>query len=361
MDLSRRDVLAGGAALGLASALPSGPQERPVGYAVLGLGGYAQGQILPAFARAKGSRLVALISGTPEKLTRLGDQYGVPANRRFSYAEMDRIAEVPEIEAVYVITPPGTHEEFAARAFRAGKHVLSEKPMAATSAQAGRMIAAGKAARRLLMIGYRCHFEANNRRAIQACASGELGTLRSIASEHGFQGPRSSWRTQDRALAGGGALWDIGIYGVQAALYLSGAEPTRVVALGDKLEGDPRFKEVDDVTHMVLAFPNGVTASVATGYSWAGANNYRVVGTKANLVAEPATSYSGNRLTIAGTRYDPGEAQDQFSAQLDHFARAIRSGEPIRTPGEMGLRDLRILEAARLSAQEGGRPIELKL
>ncbi len=355
--VTRCEVLAAGvAAAGVAAALPASllaaSEPRKVGIAVVGLGGYAQGQMLPAFARAKNVRIAGLVSGTPGKLAELGTKYGVPERSRYSYKDMDRIAEDPEIEAVYVVTPPGTHPEYTLRAARAGKHVLCEKPMAATSAQAREMIEGCRRAGRLLMIGCRSLFEPHNLRAIEACRKGELGAIRSVASEHGFSAGRGTWRL-DKALAGGGALWDIGIYGVSAARYLTGEDAVEVTAMGTELKGDERFREVDDVTHMVLRMPGGALASISTGYSWSGANNYRVIGARSSLVAEPATSYAGNRLTIGGR---PAEvpAGDQFAAMLDHLGEAVLAGaRTTRAPGEMGLTDLLILEGALRSAREG--------
>ncbi|RYG65722.1 Gfo/Idh/MocA family oxidoreductase, partial [bacterium] len=207
------------------------------------------------------------------------------------------------------------------------------------------------------------HYEAHNLRAIEACRNGELGILRTVASEHGFQAAKGTWRL-NKKLAGGGALWDIGIYGVNAARYLTGQDPIEVTAFGNRLPGDARFDEVDDLTHMVLRFPkdpkNGSPlASISTGYSWRGANNYRVVGTSGTLLAEPATPYEGHRLTVNGK--DPGVTpNDQFSAMLDHMAESVATGaKTTRTPGEMGLVDIRILQAALDSARDG-RPKSLK-
>ena len=140
---------------------------------------------------------------------------------------------------------------------------------------------------------------------------------------------------------------------MSAARYLTGADPLEVTAFTSKLPGDERFKEVDDVTHMVLRFPGEILASVSTGYSWRGANNYRVVGTRGTLQADPATPYGGHRLTVNGK--DPGVApNDQFSAMLDGMAEAVLTGaKATHTPGEMGLVDVRILEASLRSAREG--------
>lgn len=346
-ELTRRDVLAAAGALTLSRVLP---QEKPVGWAILGLGGYALNQIMPAMKDCKSSKLVAVISGTPDKARRVADQYGLPEKMIYNYGNMDSIRDNPEIEVVYVITPPGTHRDFTVRSLRAGKHVCCEKPMANTSAECQEMIDEAKKANRLLQIGYRSHYQAHNRRAIEACRSGELGTLRSVFSDHGFNMRPGTWRT-DKALAGGGALWDIGIYSIQAVRYLAGADPVKVTALGHRLSED-RFKEIDDVMHMAFEFPNGVIGSAGSGYSWSGASFMRAIGTRGRLDAEPATPYAGHRLVINGME-QPITPNNQFAEQMDDLSNAIRRNGKVLTPGEMGLFDIRVCEAALRSAREG--------
>ncbi|HSI72094.1 MAG TPA: Gfo/Idh/MocA family oxidoreductase, partial [Fimbriimonas sp.] len=242
--LSRREMLAGMGAMALTPHV-TWAQEKPVGWAVLGIGSYAQYQVLPQFADSKNSKLVALISGTPSKLQQFGDKYGVAEKNRYSYETMDAIKDNPEIEVVYVVTPPATHPDFVIRAAKAGKHVCSEKPMAPTVAECQRMIAEVKKAGKLLQVGYRSHYEACNMRSIQACRSGELGKIKSLSSNHGFNIGPGQWRLQ-KALAGGGSMMDIGIYSVQALCYLSGELPVEVKATIKNPPGDDRFKEVED-------------------------------------------------------------------------------------------------------------------
>lgn len=356
--LTRRQVIAGmGAAIAAPSLLFRQDENRPVGWAVLGLGGYAQGEILPAFARCQRSKLVALISGHEEKLAHVGDRYGIAKNRRYLYDQMASIRNANDIEVVYVITPPATHRDFALRAASAGKHVCSEKPMAPTVADCRAMIEACRKARRLLQIGYRSHYEPNNRRAIEACRSGELGKIRSISSDHGFNIGPNQWRVQ-RALAGGGSMMDIGIYSLNALRYLSGEEPREVTATIANPPNDPRFKDVEDTVDFHLTFPSGLVGHGTSGYSWVqGKNRYEVVGEKATLHAEPATAYSGNRLTIGGHEHN-GDTASQFSNQIDHLSECIRMRKPVRTPGEEGLRDIRIIQAIYESARTG-KPVRL--
>jgi predicted dehydrogenase len=349
--MSRRELLAGMGAFALTPHIHV-RQEKPVGWAVLGLGSYAQNQILPQFAQSKNSKLVALISGTPEKLERLGRRYGIEEKNRYSYATMDAIKDNPEIEVVYVITPPATHPDFAIRAAKAGKHVCSEKPMAPTVAECQRMIDEVKKAGKLLQIGYRSHYEACNLKAMEMCRNGDLGKIKSLTSDHGFNIGPGQWRL-DKELAGGGSMMDIGIYSVQALCYLSGENPVEVKATIKNPPGDERFKEVEDDVDFTLTMPSGLVAHGTSGYSWQhGKNRYDITGDKHSLTGLPATAYSGNRLIFDSAPMDQ-PLNNQFLAQIEHFSDCIRNQKPVKTPGEMGLRDIRIVQAIYESAAKG--------
>lgn len=354
LEITRRSALLGfaAAAINPSALIPVAKQKKPVGWAVLGLGSYATYQIMPAFAHCENSKLVGLISGHPDKLTRLGEQYGIPASHRYTYDSMDAIKDNPDIEVVYIITPPATHPDFTVRTAHLGKHVCSEKPMAPTPADCKRMIDACKKAGKLLQIGYRCHYESHNLRAIQACRSGELGKIQSIRSDHGFSIGRGLWRTQ-KALAGGGSMMDIGIYSLNALRYLSGEEPVSVKATITNPPNDDRFTEVEDTVDFTLTFPSGLVGHGTSGYSWVnGKNRYEVVGSKATLVAEPATSYWGDTLKLNGGEF-PVTANNQWAAQMDHLSDRVRNGGKVTTPGEEGLKDIRIIQAIYESARTG--------
>jgi predicted dehydrogenase len=362
-DLTRRDLLAGlGAFAFLPRSLfvprPSSLDPQKVGWAILGLGSYAQNQIMPNFSACKNAKLVALISGHQAKLETFGDKYEIAKEHRYLYDRMDAIKDNPEIEVVYVITPPATHPEFAIRAANFGKHVCSEKPMAPTVADCQRMIDACKKAGKLLQIGYRSQYEAHNMRAIEACRKGELGVIKALRSEHGFNIGHGQWRTQ-RALAGGGSMMDIGIYSLQALRYLSGEEPLEVTATIKSPPNDDRFVDCEDDVRFTLRLPSGVECHGAGGYSWQpGKSRFEVVGERGALLGEPATPYEGHRLAIDG-RVLEVLPNNQFAAQIDHFSACIRTGAKVRTSGEEGLRDIRIVQAIYESAASG-KPVRLK-
>jgi len=358
---SRRSLLklgGGLASVGLvpATAWGASPGDRKLGYAIVGLGQYAD-VILPRFAECRHSRLTALVSGSMDKARRYGAQYGVPDQGLYTYDTFDTIRDNPDVDIVYVILPNGLHHEYTLRAAAAGKHVMCEKPMANTAAEAEDMIAACRAASRKLMIGYRCHFEANNREAMRIVRDGELGAPRIVTAEHGFNiGDPAQWRL-NRALAGGGSLMDIGIYSLQAARYLTGEEPISVTAVESTDRSDIRFRQVEDTINFQLKFPSGVVADCVSTYG-SHHNRYRVVGTRGWLDAEPATAYEGNRLRLrrdnqSADHAAPAMATNQFSGMLDHLSQCVMTDSQPIVAGEEGLRDMRIIEAIYEAAREG--------
>ena len=224
MNLTRRDF-ARLSALALASrfapklyATDSAP--RKTGYAVIGLGRIA-GHFMPAVRNTSTSQITGLVSGHRDKADRIAAEYSVPASSIYNYENFDEIANNPSIDAVYVALPNSMHAEYTIRAAKAGKHVLCEKPMSTSVADAEAMIASCKAARVKLMIAYRCHYEPTNLRAIQLIRDGALGQVQAIESTFGFNIGAGEWRL-NKKLAGGGPLYDVGIYSLNACRYLTG-------------------------------------------------------------------------------------------------------------------------------------------
>jgi len=365
IDLDRRSVvLAGGSAVAAAALgvpVRAETPARKVGYAVVGLGGYGLGIIIPQFRNCQHSRLVALVSGDAAKAKKVAAENGVPERNLYNYQNYDSIHDNPDIDVVYVCLPVAMHAEYTIRAAKAGKHVLCEKPMAVSSAECESMIAACKQAGKKLMIGYRCHFEENNLEAIRRARAGDIGKLRYFRSEHGFvAGNPNAWRLK-KAMSGGGSLMDIGIYALQAARYMTGEEPVSLYATERTDRNDPRFREVEDMIEFELEFPSGVLASCMSMYS-ANQNHILLMGDKGRIELEPGTSYAGNRLWVGKGRENevkppPGPGATQWAGQLDHMAQCVLTGREPIVPGEEGLRDLRIVEAIYQSARERRRVV----
>ncbi|WP_247887274.1 Gfo/Idh/MocA family oxidoreductase [Azospirillum sp. SYSU D00513] len=231
---------------------PLPPSER-VGFAIVGLGRLSLEELLPAFGECKRARPVALVSGSPEKAALVAAQHGIKPSSVYSYADFDRIAENPEVQAVYVVLPNGLHREYVLRAAKAGKHVMCEKPMANNSAEAREMTVACDAAGVKLMIAYRCQYEPNNREVIRLVRSGAMGAPRFIeATNTQTMGTGDQWRFR-KALAGGGALPDIGLYCLNTARAILGEEPVEVFARVFNPEGDPRYSEVEEAVSLCCA------------------------------------------------------------------------------------------------------------
>lgn len=326
-------------------------ERRSIGYAVVGLGHIAQTAVLPAFAHAKeNSRLVALVSGESAKRKALGARYGVPA---FRYEDLDDVLTREDVDALYIALPNTLHEECAIRAARAGVHVLTEKPMATSEEACRRMIDAAEDADVKLMVAYRLHFEPANVEAMEVVRAGRIGKPRFFTSAFSYQVKPGNIRTD--AKVGGGALWDLGPYCVNAARYLFGVEPIEVMAMEAEAR-DRRFREVPEGWSVLLRFPDDRLATFTCSFGAAPTDTYRIVGTKGDLRLDPAYEYVGSLvryLTVdektTVKKYGPS---DQFAPELVEFSRCVLDDRDPEPDGWEGLADVRIIEAALRSARE---------
>jgi predicted dehydrogenase len=342
------------------------PEARRVGWAVAGLGHFATSYQIPALGRARYSELKGLVSGNPEKAAEIARRTGVDQGSVYSYETFDQIADNPEIDVVYVITPNSLHRDLVVRAFEAGKHVMVEKPMATTPEDCEAMIAARDAAGKKLMVAYRAHFEPVNLMAATMIREGQLGDLTFMSSDHHRpldpSTPKDQWRMR-RELAGGGSFIDIGIYSLNGTIWFMDEVPSALSARTWSPEGDERFAEVEAVCTVQLRFPSGRLATLSSGYI-ADKKRIDAWGSQAVAVLDPATEYMGNQLRVStseGTEDKQSEfgSQVQFDREIDHLSQAILNDTEVLTPGEMGLRDVRLIQAIYQSAAETGRWIEL--
>ncbi len=316
---------------------------RKIGYAVIGLGRIA-GHFMPGSRLTTNSQITGLVSGHRDKAERIAAEYGVAKESIYSYENFDEIARNPAIDAVYVALPNSMHAEYTIRAAKAGKHVLCEKPMATNVAEAEAMIAACKAANVKLMIAYRCHYEPTNLKAVKLIRDGALGKVQAIESTFGFNIGPNEWRTRKK-LAGGGPLFDVGIYSLNACRYLTGEEPEHISAYASVIDHDGRFDEVEENVSWTMRFPSGVVASCNTTYGAPMEGYFRVHGSKGWLEVNPAFVYDGLRLTgeFNGTKIDePNPARDpsHFQAEAEHFSHCVQNGLEPKSPGDEGLRDM---------------------
>ena len=341
----------------LTSCARAAEPNRKIGFALCGLGNLSTGQLAPALQKTKNCRLTGIITGTPAKAERWKAQYKIPEKNIYNYDTMENMADNPDIDVVYVVTPNGLHGEHTIKAAKAGKHVLCEKPMEVSAEKCQQMIEACKAANRLLAIGYRCHFEPNNLECVRLAREKTFGDLRIIEScfDIGLGDP-TQWRLK-KALSGGGALMDVGIYALQATRYLTGEEP--ILVSGMETKTDPvKFKEVDESIVWQEKFPSGVITYCSASYNSSVVSRLTAVAQGGWFELNPAFLYSGNH----GRRSDGKDIDlpnvDQFAAEMDDLAQCILDGKPTKVPGEEGLRDVKIMMAIYESIKSG-QPVKL--
>lgn len=331
-----------------------------VRYAVVGLGHIAQAAILPAFAHAsKNSELTALVSGDHHKLEEVRRKYGV--KNAFSYDQYDACLDSGLIDAVYIALPNSQHAEYARRAAERGIHVLCEKPLTAVARDAERLIDIADKSGVQLMTAYRLHFERGNLEAARVARSGELGDLRFFNSSFAIQLQPGNIR-ESRGL-GGGPLYDLGVYCVNAARYLFGEEPREVFAWSSRGK-DKRFTQVDEMVSATLRFSDGKLAQFTCSFGASPTGWYEIAGTKGVLRLDEAYEYVGGKsfeivLESGRKRRRSFPARDQFAPELLYFSDCVLKGKRPEPDGREGLIDVMIVEALLKSAHAGG-PVVVK-
>jgi predicted dehydrogenase len=322
-----------------------------VRYAVVGLGHIAQVAVLPAFHHARNSCLAGLVSGSPDKLRKLAENYGV--DHTWSYGQYEECLHSGTIDAVFIALPNDMHCDYTIRAAKAGIHILCEKPLAVTEKDCQLMIRAARANKVRLMTAYRLHCEETNLEVIDLVKSGKIGEAKYFHSSFSFEvtDPDNIRLKRKR---GGGTLYDIGIYCLNAARHVFQAEPLEVFAMSERGK-EKRFREVDEMSSVVLRFPGNRLATFTTSFGSADADFFEVVGTKGSVRVEPAFEYEGElAFTLRSGEKEMEKTfspRDQFGAEISYFSECILKGRDPEPSGEEGLIDVRIIEAMYRSAK----------
>jgi predicted dehydrogenase len=326
--------------------------NKKLGFAICGLGELAESQIAPALQKTEHCRLSAIITDNATKAQTWQARYNIPAKNVYSYDTMEKMATNSDIDVVYIVTPNSLHLEHTLKSAAAAKHVFCEKPLEISVERCQQMIDACKAAKRKLSVAYRCQFEANNLECIRIARSKEFGELRLIeASACVPKTEANQWRLK-RALSGGGALMDLGIYALQATRYITGEEPVLVSAIETKTN-PVKYSEVEETVVWQAKFPSGVLANCSTSFESVQVARLRAIAERGWFELDPAFDFSG----IHGRRSDGKEialpSGDQFAAEMDDFSRCILNDEPSKVSGEEGLRDVKIVTAIYESMKTG--------
>jgi glucose-fructose oxidoreductase len=327
----------------------------------VGLGGYSDGQLAPALLDTEHCYLAGIVTGTPSKEKEWMEKYNIPKENVYNYENFDSIIKNDAIDIVYVVLPNSMHAEFCIRAAKAGKHVITEKPMAVSVAECDAIINACKENGVKLGVGYRMQTDPYTKEIKRYAREKPFGDLKYVYSEAGFiWGNWDNWRL-NKKLSGGGALMDMGVYAIQCCIYGVGANPVSVS--GQEFSTRPDFfTQVDESITAQMKFSSNVVGNMFTSYN---SNSNRIYQSFSRGWVElnPAHSYGplAGRTSKGEEIKFPYQPHYQQAAHMDAFAKHVLTGSTNFAPGEMGKRDIIIVEAIYKSIKEGGKTIPLDL
>ena len=361
MTTTRRDFLqkmAFGAGTALLPNRPGGGFSEPkkLGVALVGLGNYATLQLGPALQETQFCRLAGIVTGTLAKAEAWSKQYGLPPQNVYDYRNFDSINNNPDVDVVYVVLPNSMHAEYTIRAAKAGKHVICEKPLALNPAEGERMLAACREAGVKLSVGYRLYFEPHHLEVRRLGTEKVYGAVKMLETSLGFSmADPKVWRL-NKALGGGGAIMDLGVYAIQGARWTVGELPVAVTAQG-YVRDRAVFKDIFETMAFQMEFPGGAISNSTTTYTsyvdrLHATTDYRWFG------LQPAFNATGATGTAFNGKIEFPTPKFQQIRQMDAFAESVLRDTPVLASGEEGLVDLKIIEAI-VRAAESGRRVEL--
>jgi D-xylose 1-dehydrogenase (NADP+, D-xylono-1,5-lactone-forming) len=317
----------------------------PVRFGVLGCARVFERRMVPGFALAENAQLLAVASRSGEKARVTAEKHGIP---KF-YGSYETLLEDPDIEAVFIPLPNDAHAEWTRKALRAGKHVLCDKPLALTRADAEAGAALARESDLRLMEGFMYRFHPQHARVHEIVRSGAIGTPVRFEASFCYPSARDLTNIRYQKERAGGALLDVGVYGINAARWFLG-EPDDVHVFS---QTDPECG-IDTASLISLKFASGGLASVACSFGEAFSSTYAVIGTEGRVTAERGfqVGESGVALRIRAHNADTETIEtfphlDQYALEIQHFAACIQNPEKPLEPGEDGVLQARVVERAR--------------
>lgn len=327
-------------------------KKDKLGVALVGLGYYSTDLLAPALQLTEKCSLVGIVTGTPAKAEAWKQKYSIADKNIYNYENFDSIANNPDIDVVYVVLPPSMHAEYTIRAAKAGKHVWCEKPMAMTEAECKSMIDACKKNKVTLAIGYRLQHEPNTQRIIQIRKDLVYGKVQTVSVAAGYKENRTDHWKQKKSM-GGGVMYDMGVYPLNAARYAAGLEPIAVTAKASTTRPEI-YHEVEETMNFDLEFPGGVKASCEATFG-RGVNFLETKFANGGYKLEPFQNYSGIKGETSDGKILNATIPNQQAKQMDDDATAILNRTKLLVPGEEGLRDIKVVEAVYKSVAQGGQ------
>lgn len=327
-------------------------EPRKLGFALVGLGGLSTQQLGPALKLTKYCRLAGIVTGTPSKIPIWKGRYNIPDKNVYNYETMHQMADNPDIDVVYIVTPNGLHAEHSIKGAKAGKHVFCEKPFETSVEKCQQTIDACKKAERMLGVAYRCQYDPNHLECRRLALEKVFGEIKSIEAGFSRGINAGEWRLK-KELAGGGPLMDVGIYALQTCRFVSGREPIEVTAKFGPITDAEKFAEVEESVEWEMTFPGGLKTTCKTNYEESDMHSFTVTAEKGSFGLDPAYFYN----SASGTRSDGQPINlpsiNQFAAEMDDFAQCIVNKKPSKVSGEEGLRDVKIMMSIYESARTG--------
>jgi len=362
MLVNRRDFIRNtGLALGY-SLLPYGNifsngSQKQIGVCLVGLGNYSSTVLAPALQLTKHCKLTGIVTGSPWKIPKWQERYKISDQNVYNYDTMHQIANNPNIDVIYIVVPTGLHAKYAIRAANTGKHVWCEKPMAKTEAECQSIIDACQKNKVQLTIGYRMQHEPNTRTVMDWATTKPFGKIKTLRAEIGYNvsNPARSWRLN--AELGGGTMYDLGVYALNASRYVTGEEPISVSAKQMTTRPDI-FTETDETTHFTLEFPSGAIAHGKTSVGKSMHELY-VDCEKGWYTLAPFSMYAGVQGKASDGTLLNISIRNQQAKQMDDDALSIINNTPVMVAGEEGMKDVRIEEAIYKSAKLKGKVLTL--
>ncbi|KSA13525.1 Gfo/Idh/MocA family protein [Maribacter dokdonensis] len=344
----------------LANAFTTNKSSKKLGVALVGLGSYSTYQLAPSLLDTEHCYLAGIVTGTKEKESVWQEKYNIPKENIYYYENFDTIADNDSIDVIYVVLPNSMHAEFCIRAAKAGKHVICEKPMAVSVAECDAIINACNEHKVKLSVGYRMQSDPYTHEVKKYIRERTFGDVLFVSSDAGYvsNGNPDQWRL-NKKLSGGGALMNMGVYAIQTSIYGTGQNPISVSAQEFSTRPD-YFKDTDETITAQFKFENGAVAHMMTSHN-ANGNRLKCHCSKGWFKLDPAHSYGpiSGRTSNGDVLKFPHKRQQAL--QMDDFAKHILLDSKNVAPGEMGKRDMIIVEAIYKSIREGGQEQLLSL
>ncbi len=358
--MRRRHFLQASASLGLLqySGLQAKTKTNKLGVALVGLGRYSEYQLAPALSMTDHCELRGIVTGSPKKIPVWQERYSIPDSNIYSYENLHEAVNNDDIDVIYVVVPTSLHKKFTLIAANAGKHVWCEKPMAMTVEDCQIMIDACEKNKVQLTVGYRVHHEPNTQTIMRYAQTMPYGSLETVIAKAGYKGgapAKGNWRLE-RSM-GGGAAYDMGVYPINGARNMVGAEPVAVSAQHKVYRPDV-FTNTDEATFFQLEFKNGLIAECATSV-FESMNLLRANAREGWYELSPFQSYNGVKGRTSDGKQLNQRIDNQQAAQMDNDALSIINNTAPKVPGLEGLHDIRVVEAILESARLNGERIEL--